>query len=338
MLCLLISLYAGNAIIIWNNFYILNKLLYLCYGQSAGNCNSDESLLRSSESNLVTGTSETSREKLPEKLKHVKHVTPESNHVWGSYLAGLYEGDGYISDIPQVVITFHQNDLAQVQKLRDKFGHGTVKTIAGKNAVNWVISNRDGIIKFVNLINGHLRMQRKIDQINSHLPESYKKDPQLTFNQTTASTSSLLDSWWLVGFADADGCFYIQIVEARVVQEKGRTRVRNTEVRLNFKVSCKDKEILDQLSCTFGSSVGKRVQKSNGKITYYWSSTSFAGAEKVDKYFINHTLQTSKWLNYLMWRSAYLILKSGKINTPEGLEKIRSLKSKMNSNLDVTEF
>jgi hypothetical protein len=92
--------------------------------------------------------------------------------------------------------------------VRYKVGGETGLFLPLTNAYNWIISDKKGVIMFLNLINGHLRTIRKLEQVRTNmasiLPQSFKKTP--------LCSSSLLNSWWLAGFADAEGCFYIQML------------------------------------------------------------------------------------------------------------------------------
>ena len=150
--------------------------------------------------------------------------------------------------------------------------------------------------------------------------------------QTQVDISCFSSSWWLAGFAEADGSFYIHIVPARTRGLSGS--MRKPEVRLQFKVALIDRVILEQLAAFFGSSVGTRVHD-NGKITYYWSSTSFGGALLVYDYFRKYSLQGSSWLNFLKWRKALVIVQKGEHLTAAGLEQITLLKGTMNAKLKL---
>lgn len=301
-----ISLYAGTSI-----------CLIIC-GKSAGNYNVTNSLLSFVISRFIR-TSETLRDILPNNLIHINHNKPNDKE-FGSYLAGLWEADGHASSSQQIIITFCEQDKYFAQSLANLFEHGNLYNIKNKKAVNWVISNKTGIIKFLNLINGHIRIERKLIQIRTNL-NSYL--PFCTPFQSQVNTSSLLQSYWLAGFTDGDGSFYIQIITRKLIKRK-------PEVRLHFKFSLKDYEIIEQLSSTFGSSLSIRKHP-NGSITYYWSSTSFTSALKVHNYFHTYSLQSSKWLNFLKWRKAFILFYKNFHLSEEGLKKIIKIKNSLNS-------
>lgn len=274
--------------------------------------------------------------------KSVKHMTQSE---FGAYLAGLWEADGHFSKQQQVVFAFHKFDLELANRLCAIFGHGHVSKIPEKEAYKWVISNRDGTIHFLKLVDGHLRLPGKLLQIKTNIccaKTSYFSVSK--FSQKTIDRSSLTSSYWLAGFTDGNGCaesctagcavrnFYIQMINRKKEDKAGRI-----EVRIQFKVAMKYPNILIELSKTFGSSVQKRTH-SNGVITYYWSSTSLKNAYEVHKYFHRYHLQSSKYLNFYKWRKALRLVYEGKHTTPVGLAKIERLKNTMNKKLDKEEI
>ena len=98
----------------------------------------------------------------------------------------------------------------------------------------------------MNLINGHIRIERKLTQIHTNFI-SYL--PLCTPFQSQVNKTSLLNSYWLAGFTDGDGSFYVQVINRKLI-------IRKPEVRLHFKFSLKDYVIIEQLSSTFGSAFG----------------------------------------------------------------------------------
>lgn len=258
--------------------------------------------------------SETLRGDLASKLTHIKHKKPTSNHELGSYLAGLFEGDGYISNIPQIVIVFHEKDKESAITLRDSLEHGKVKPVVNKKAVIWVISNKAEVIKFLNLLNGFIRTDYKLKQILANaghcLPSNFQKE---------VDSSHLLESWWLSGFTDADGYLYTQILSNRKPSDT---------VRIQLKFSLKDRTVLDQLASTFRGTVGTR-KHANGAITYYWNSGTNKNALNVYAYFHKYSLQSKKWLEFMYWRKALRLVFENKPLTDLHLTKIKAYKLSM---------
>lgn len=265
------------------------------------------------------------------KLIHITHNKPSNDQEWGSYLAGLIEGNGYFSAQNQIVISFSEADKPHADFLCAWFKHGyvypncgacsgkpTADTASGKRACIWVISDIAGVTKMLNLINGHIRTPYKLSQVRKNMP--YFKDLQLDVDN-----SPLLESWWLAGFSDANSCFYVQIIN--------KDKHPNPSIRVHFKFSLSDKTILTQLAKVFGSTIGTRKHKDKmGNIfeSYYWSSSTHKAAYKVHNYFHKHSLQSTKWLNFLKCREVLRIIHNKQHLSAVGLEKIKKLISGMN--------
>ena len=77
-----------------------------------------------------------------------------------------------------------------------------------------------------------------------------------------------------------------------------------------------------------GGNIGYRKSQD----TYYYGSTSFGSAKKVINYFDHFHLQSSKQINYLKWRKAYIMVQEKKHLTETGIDNIIKLKNSMNRN------
>jgi uncharacterized protein YbcV (DUF1398 family) len=85
----------------------------------------------------------------------------------------------------------------------------------------------------------------------------------------------------------------------------------------------------------FGGNIGYRISQD----TYYYDSTSFGSAKKVINYFNNFHLLSRKYINYLKWRKAYIIIQNREHLTVKGIKKIIKLKSTMNNfNKDIIDL
>jgi hypothetical protein len=127
---------------------------------------------------------------------------------------------------------------------------------------------------------------------------------------------------WLAGFSDADASFQIKILN-----RNGRT-----EIRLNFQIDQKKNNILLLIKEILGGNIGYRKNQD----TYYYGSTSFGSAKNVIRYFDYFHLLSSKYINYLKWRKAYIIIQNKNHLNKDGLEKIIIIKNTMNRLNDST--
>jgi hypothetical protein len=132
--------------------------------------------------NIINEISETLRNEIvvsSEKIKlisnHVpKHSKPNNDKQLGHYLAGLIDGDGHFSNIPQLVIVFSAADAFLAYDLKKTLGFGNVRKIKNKNAYLLIVSNNEGILKVINLINGKLRTESKFHQVFNNVLKNNK--------------------------------------------------------------------------------------------------------------------------------------------------------------------
>jgi hypothetical protein len=236
------------------------------------------------------------------------HLKPESDFDFGHYLAGLIDGDGHLSKALQLVIVFNELDASLAYFIKKKIGFGNIYKVKNKKAILFVISNKTGLLKVLNLIN------------NNILPNPYFN----SITHFTLNSDTDLQNYWLSGFSDADASFQIKLIN--------RINRKRNEVRLSFQIDQKKDDLLILILKFIGGNIGYRKSQD----TYYYSSTSFGSAKKVINYFDHYHLLSSKHINYLKWRKAYIIIQDKNHLTDSGLEQINKLKKSMNRNNSET--
>jgi hypothetical protein len=252
--------------------------------------------------------------------KHIPtHLKPVTEEEFGHYLAGLIDGDGHFSKTPQLVIVFNELDAALAYYIKSRIGYGNVYKVKFKKAVILVVAKLAGITKVVNLINGKIRSQNKLDQIKNNIltNNNFKSISDSSSLSPTINKEVNFNNHWLAGFSDADSSFQIKML----------SRHNRIEVRLAFQIDQKNSDLLILINKFFGGNIGYRKRQD----TYYYSSTSFGSAKKVINYFDQFHLLSSKHVNYLNWRKAYLIIQNKEHLTEPGLVKIYNLKLKKNN-------
>ncbi len=274
------------------------------------------------------GTSETLRNEIVSNTENVKaisvhnskHLKPISDNQFGHYLAGLIDGDGHFSSKQQLVIVFSGSDASLAYFIKERLGFGNVRKVKDKNAYLLIVSNTEGLTKVINLINGKLRTSKYnqvVDSILSHHRyDNLKKNIDFKINYTKD-----FNNHWIAGFSDADASFQIKVV-SKATRSK-------SEIRLNYQIDQKNKDILNLIKDYFGGNIGYRKSQD----TYYYGSTSFGSAKNVINYFDEYHLQSTKYINYLKWRKAYLLIQSKLHLTEQGINNILKLKDSMRYNL-----
>jgi hypothetical protein len=97
------------------------------------------------------------------------YLKPINENEFGHYLAGLIDGDGHFSNQKQLIIVFNEKDASLAYYIKSKIGYGNIYKVKNKKAIIFVISKKLGIIKVLNLINGKIRTENKLNQINKNI-------------------------------------------------------------------------------------------------------------------------------------------------------------------------
>ena len=288
---------------------------------------------RKSAGNIIyikNGTSETLRDGVVVNLENVKrvsnhvpkHLKPLNNEQLGYYLAGLIDGDGHFSKAQQLVIIFSSPDAFLAYYLKERLGYGNVRKVKQKNAYLLIVSNKEGMLNVINLINGKLRREHRFNQVvNNVLSHTKYSDQNINF---TIDSSKNLHNHWLAGFSDADASFQIKIIK--------RASRNKPEIRLNFQIDQKSDLLLNMIKQYLGGNIGYRKSPN----TYYYGSTNYGSAKRVIEYFDLYHLQSRKHISYLRWRIVYRLIQDKKHLTDKGLSKILTIKSLINRHLENT--
>ena len=272
---------------------------------------------------LKSGTSETIRNNT-ENIKNISihvpnHLKPLNNEQFGHYLAGLIDGKGNFNNQQHLVIVFSSPDAQLAFYIKKVIGFGHVIKVKDKNAYVYYISNKEGILKTINLINNKLRTINKYNQVINHILQSRKRTSTSHENISfEINKSKDFNNHWIAGFSDADSTFQIKIIS--------RDNRPRAELILNFQIDQKNNDLLLYLKEVFGGNIGYRKSQD----TYYYGSTSYGSAIKVIHYFDEFHLLSSKYVNYLKWRKTYILIQNKEHLTASGIAKITKLKATMN--------
>lgn len=139
-----------------------------------------------------------------------------NSNKFGSYLTGLFEGDGHIWILssnslkkhnPRFCITFHKDDLPLAKIILKKIGSRFIRIKGKENAVVLTVSPINGLTYILSQISNYLRIP-KIDQVNK-LIIWLNLHNKTNYSLLTKNEDSLNKDYWLAGFIDADGSFMI---------------------------------------------------------------------------------------------------------------------------------
>lgn len=273
--------------------------------------------------------------KLP--IARPQHTYPKNEEELGYYLAGLIDGDGYISkeeNQPTITITFHKKDTFLAYKIKSLLGYGIVRKYSSYTI--YTITNREGLIKLLYLIYNKLRLIHKVNRLNK-LIERYN----LPLIKSIPDTSNVTLTHYLAGLLDSDGkgcknskscrlgCLTIKLLKrVRGLLEKERIEVRLlARVEMNKIIGS---NIINKLQTDIGGSIGlrkfsyKEIKNLGNRETksIVWSSVSFERMYNLLMYLDRYNLCSKKYLEYLYLRKAYLLIQEKKHLTQEGIIKL----------------
>lgn len=267
----------------------------------------------------------------------------------GSYLAGLFEGDGHIwiqktvtgkKHNPRFCITFSLKNEPLAKKLLEIIGFGFIRYKNGENACVLVISSVAGLKLIVSLINGKLRTP-KIGQLVA-LIDWLNRNHSTNIPVLPINNSPLSSDAWLSGFVDADGSFSVQYTKKETappaqgagglwLKRKISCRLR-IEQRMVDPVSNKNYfDILDKIATFLCCNLLTKVQSGTGNSYYTLSASSLKSVDVIIDYFNKYPLYSSKYLDYKDWERVALLRLNDEHYTPEGISKVELAKSSMNN-------
>ena len=130
----------------------------------------------------------------------------------GGYLAGLIEGDGWFGK-KELHILFYDGDTWLAYFIKKRVGYGNVYKIKDKKVVRYICKNKKGLFAILSLINGKFVSNYKCKQLIKH---SYDKDFDLEILPPLNKLS--LYNYWLAGFTQANGYFYISVLKSKILK------------------------------------------------------------------------------------------------------------------------
>ena len=203
---------------------------------------------------------------------------------FNEWLAGLIDGDGHFilskSGYARLYIVLDIRDKGALYEILHKFG-GSIRPIAGAKALRYNLSNRKGLIKLIEAVNGNIRNPIRLLQLNK-LCNKYnitlKYPKPLTFK-----------NGWFSGFIDSDGSVYYSELSGQVF----------------ISATQKNIYLLEPLIYIYGG----RIEPSNArgdafKYIIYRKKEIF---NMIDNYFNIYPLKTSKSNRVKLIKEFYVV-------------------------------
>ncbi len=143
-------------------------------------------------------------------------------------------------------------------------------------------------------------------------------------SETLRSVSqSRLEAQWVVGFVDGEGCFYVGINPHPEMKAGFQVLPEFTVVQHE-----RDVQLLHALKQFFGCGV---VRRNHGDRMAYRVRNIQHLRERIIPFFEKHPLKSKKQVDFMKFRKILMLMERGEHLKPEGIEQIREIASKMNT-------
>ena len=216
---------------------------------------------------------------------------------FNQWLAGLIDADGHFhcskKGFASLKIIMSIKDKSALYEIKHKYG-GSIKALAGSNALKYKIQHTKGLIKLIDSVNGLIRNPSRMLQLNKIclLYNIKLKDPKpLTYN-----------NGWFSGFVDGDGSIYINeqsgqlsisvtqknryLLDPLISLYSGRIQILRSKEAFQYSIYRK-KEILDLVDNYFKKyplKSGKAERMNLIKEFYHLREHRFLNVNKVDEF------------------------------------------------------
>jgi hypothetical protein len=238
----------------------------------------------------------------------------ELNNEW---IVGFVDGDGCFKKYKTetgfrycFIVSQDQRSVSVLYALKEKFGCGSVHK-AGNNMREYKVSNKKHLIETILpfFLKNPLQTQKRNDFLiflQDLMPSEINK---LILGSITRD--------WLVGFIDAEGCFYTSIVE--------------NYPRPQFVIGLHNKEIdvLEKIKAFISSGIiYQKTSKQKSHSVYQISNAE--GFDKIIKLCVTGNnrslLKTSKRISFLKFKKIIYLIQAKKHLTEEGKVMIEKIK------------
>lgn len=291
------------------------------------------------------------------KICHANIKIYNKNPLFGSYLAGLWEGDGHINRKsrltykPTLGFTFGSNqrplvlhlkaffDSACDSKLNTRSNNKTgsicsIHEYSRRNALCLTLLDISALRLFLKLALSYVRTPKAYDL---NLLINYFKHVHMEHLPGVMLNSQALNQdAWLTGFSEADGSFGL-----RQSIPDGRRPAKHKITECTFVLTQSQKHIKCGLSIAplfdkiayfiKGNVIALHRPKLKGKPQYRIKVSSAKSKLILRHYFDAYALLSSKYLDYCDWCKADDIMLAKNHYTPDGVKTISSIKARMNN-------
>lgn len=242
----------------------------------------------------------------------LRDFTPEQilYSSFPSYIAGLYEGGGYIHlpkgyrradgkiTLASLQLVFPRKDAPFISTQGSYFNSCSI-TKKPKGGQLQHVSGIENMALLYNLQNGNIRQEKKLEQQcdqrnwlykHSHYGLPNYKLPEIKPLNKSAQNSSA----WQAGFIELNGTFSIRT-----------TKGKSSRVSFDFSIMREKKEHLQPVQESIAHFQGVNANTAKEDTRYRVRTSSFASVEILSSYLQSYQCFGSKWMDFLDWLDGY---------------------------------
>ncbi|MDO8511697.1 MAG: LAGLIDADG family homing endonuclease [bacterium] len=142
-------------------------------------------------------------------------------------------------------------------------------------------------------------------------------------------TKPVLKADYIVGLTDGEGCFYVNVRDSASYHAGA-----SVELQFHIKLNARDRELLEVVKESLGCGgvyFQKETRANHAQCFRYTVNSHQTIIEKIIPFFKKYPLQSSSKLKSFQYFCEIAEMVEQKLHhSPEGIEKIRELKSMMN--------
>lgn len=288
----------------------------------------------------VIGSSETTREpphhsnlvfddyRLHHCPDHAKNCFDQAFLEW---FVGFSEGDGTFSyrEEPQLRFLFEigQKDPKILYKIRKVLGFGRVSFYSRDDKTYWRFSVEDkrGLQRIISIFNGNIVLPKRQFQFREWVLKG-KRICHPNFLLSDRRVFPSLETGWLSGFMEAEGCFY-----AGFTQPSQRYTISSRlsqKVTITQKDERGEKEVLESIGQLLGSN--SKLSLAKKPDCYRIELSSLKSHQIIVFYIKKFPLRGEKGIAFRRWWRVYLLRVKKQHLTEKGILKMRRLCQKIN--------
>ena len=241
------------------------------------------------------------------------------NNQFKEWFIGFVEGDGCLfkTKSNQLQFIINQKDPRVLIYIRENLKFGKISKTP--THYRYCVTKLEHLNTITDILNGRIHL-KKFDKTFKIWLETINKKQERPINYIKNDNKVDLESAWISGFADAEGCFNIRISHGTIYNQDGSSiNLKNKKqvkefietkkefesislrIRLRFILDLKwEKEILIQIKEIFEGSVNERKEN-----MYRYTLDSNSKNKEIIKYFNKNNLKSAKYRDYKKWKDIY---------------------------------